>query len=65
MGIGKSVENWLRNAGYDVLALRDIDPGMPDEDILNLAVREERLLITMDKGFGELAYHLGKPHDGA
>ncbi len=64
VGVGKAVENWLKNAGYDVLALRDIDPKMPDDEILDIAAREKRLLITMDKDFGELVYYSGKPHAG-
>jgi predicted nuclease of predicted toxin-antitoxin system len=64
VGVGKSVENWLKNASYDVLALRDINPRMSDKDILKVAVSEGRLLITMDKDFGELVYHSSKPHLG-
>jgi len=64
VGVGKAVEGWLRGAGHDVLAVRDINPRMPDADILALAVREQRLLITMDKDFGELVYRSGQPHAG-
>lgn len=59
VGVGKAVENYLQQEGHDVLAVRDIDPDMPDDDILALAVQEQRLVITMDKGFGELVYHSG------
>ncbi len=64
VGVGKAVEEWLRDAGHDVLAIRDINPRMPDVDILALAVREQRLVITMDKDFGELVYRSGQPHAG-
>ncbi len=64
VGVGKAVENWLKNAGYDVLALRDIDPKMLDDEILEMAAKEKRLLITMDKDFGELVYYSGKSHAG-
>lgn len=64
VGVGKAVENYLQQEGHDVLAVRDIDPDMPDDDILALAVQEQRLVITMDKGFGELVYHSGQPHAG-
>jgi predicted nuclease of predicted toxin-antitoxin system len=37
---------------------------MPDIDIIRLAVQEERLIMTMDKDFGELVYHLQMPHCG-
>ena len=37
---------------------------MHDVDILALAVREQRLVLTMDKDFGELVYHSGQAHAG-
>ena len=56
VGVGKAVEGWLRGEGHDVLAVRDLDPRMPDEEILKSAVQGQRLVITMDKDFGELVY---------
>lgn len=38
------------------------DPG--DQEILEWANREKRILITLDKDFGELAIAQGKPHHG-
>jgi predicted nuclease of predicted toxin-antitoxin system len=45
----------LQAAGHDVIwtGTWDVDPG--DEEILARAYREERILITLDKDFGELA----------
>ena len=37
---------------------------MTDIDILAWAVRESRLVVTMDKDFGELVYRSGQPHHG-
>jgi predicted nuclease of predicted toxin-antitoxin system len=37
---------------------------MDDADILAWAVQEQRLVITMDKDFGELVYHSGQAHAG-
>jgi len=42
----------LQNAGFDVLPAALVAPGAPDEDVLNIAVREKRVLITEDKDFG-------------
>ncbi len=64
VGVGKAVEEWLRKQGYDVLAVRDLDPRLPDSAILHRAVIEQRLVITMDKDFGELVYQSGQPHAG-
>jgi predicted nuclease of predicted toxin-antitoxin system len=54
----------LREGGHDVLESRErgADPG--DDIILEWAVDEKRVLITMDKDFGELIYRQGKPHCG-
>jgi predicted nuclease of predicted toxin-antitoxin system len=50
--------------GYDVVWTGDlpIDPG--DEEILARAHRETRILVTLDKDFGELAIVHGRPHSG-
>ena len=54
----------LQNAGYDTVWVRDFpnDPG--DEAIVALAYQEGRVLITLDKDFGELAVVKGAPHRG-
>src|ERR1700750_2669085 len=42
----------LRDSGHDVRDLRGTtDEGMQDEELWEMAQREERLLITTDKGF--------------
>jgi hypothetical protein len=45
----------LEAAGHDVVWIRIAAPGASDPDVLALAVREERILLTFDKDFGELA----------
>ena len=64
VGVGKKVENWLITNGYDVKSVRDINPKANDSEILHLAVKESRMVITMDKDFGELVYNSGKLHSG-
>ncbi len=63
-GVGKKVELWLLRRGYDVKNIRDIEPKMPDKKVLNMAVSEYRIVITMDKDFGELVYNSKLPHAG-
>jgi len=41
-------------AGHDVAWVRVIAPGAADVAVLALAAREERILLTFDKDFGEL-----------
>jgi predicted nuclease of predicted toxin-antitoxin system len=64
VGVGKAVEEWLRQAGHDVAAVRDKDPRMIDTDILAWGVQDQRLVVTMDKDFGDLVYLSGQPHAG-
>jgi len=50
----------LRAVGHDVRWVRTDAPGSTDPVILAQAQREDRLMLTFDKDFGELAfrYHL-------
>jgi predicted nuclease of predicted toxin-antitoxin system len=54
----------LHAAGHDVSWTGDLvqDPG--DEEILAQAHREQRVIITLDKDFGELAIRRNLPHCG-
>jgi predicted nuclease of predicted toxin-antitoxin system len=45
----------LDAAGADIASVRGAAPGLSDSEVLAWAVREERVLITFDKDFGELA----------
>ncbi|MCI0529224.1 MAG: DUF5615 family PIN-like protein [Nitrospira sp.] len=64
VGVGKKVERWLLQSQYDVKAVRDISSSMEDDEILQMAVSESRIVLTMDKDFGELVYNFSLPHAG-
>jgi len=64
VGVGTAVEKRLLAQGHDVLAVRDLNPHLPDEEILERAVQEQRLVLTMDKDFGELVHRSGRRHAG-
>lgn len=64
VGVGRVVENWLHIQVHDCKAIRDLDPRMTDKEIIQLAVAEQRIVVTMDKDFGELVYHSGMSHYG-
>jgi len=64
VGVGKGIEKYLLEEGYDTKAVRDIDPRMEDEEIIRVAVAENRMVVTMDKDFGELVYHSSMRHCG-
>ena len=64
VGVGKNVEEYLLEKSYDIKAVRSLDQRMPDQEIIRLAALEKRIVITMDKDFGELVYHSGLEHCG-
>jgi predicted nuclease of predicted toxin-antitoxin system len=45
----------LRADGHDVVWFKEVAPGSVDEDVLALALSENRVLLTFDKDFGGLA----------
>lgn len=51
----------LRELGHDVVWIRDAAPGIDDVQVLAFAQTERRLLITQDKGFGDLVFARGLP----
>lgn len=51
----------LRENGHDVAWIREDARGSSDEQILRRAQQEERILITFDKDFGELAFRSKLP----
>ncbi len=46
----------LKSAGFDVTAVRDAMPGAEDVEVIEMAVRESRVLLTEDKDFGQLVF---------
>jgi predicted nuclease of predicted toxin-antitoxin system len=46
----------LRSNGYDVAWIRTLSPGISDPEVLKFAQAEDRILLTFDKDFGELAF---------
>jgi|WetSurMetagenome_2_1015567.scaffolds.fasta_scaffold98517_2 predicted nuclease of predicted toxin-antitoxin system len=57
---GEAIDT-LRHLGIDVIWVRTFSPGSSDQAILQQAQAENRLVITFDKDFGELAFHRGLP----
>jgi predicted nuclease of predicted toxin-antitoxin system len=57
----KEAVDALRRQGHDVKWVRTDCPGISDRQVLSLAQSENRLLLTFDKDFGELAFRAGLP----
>lgn len=56
-----SVIRHLRDAGHDVLSVKEVLRGADDVTVLSRAQRESRILLSQDKDFGELAFRVGLP----
>ncbi len=54
----------LREAGHDVVAIVEVAKGATDEQVLERALNDKRVLITEDRDFGELVYARGRPSAG-
>jgi len=54
----------LRAAGFDVLCISESSPRAEDSEVIRLAVRENRILLTEDKDFGWLVYSHGQETPG-
>ena len=46
----------LRSSGHDVLAVSEFQRRSVDEELMELALAERRILLTEDKDFGWLAF---------
>jgi predicted nuclease of predicted toxin-antitoxin system len=56
---------YLTAPGHDVTAIaRDYPHVMADREVLAIAVREQRVLVTSDNDFGELVFRQQLPHAG-
>ena len=54
----------LREAGHDVVAIAEHARGATDEQVLERALNEKRVLITEDRDFGKLVYARGRSSAG-
>ena len=61
---GHRLAEWLRNSGHDVVEAQTLGPDPGDRALLERARQENRVLVTLDKDFGELIYLRQVPHSG-
>ncbi len=57
--VSRSVIQELRARGHDVVAVKEVLRAAADTAILARAQAEHRIVLTHDKGFGELAFRYG------
>lgn len=59
------VADALRSLAHDCLAIgHDFPSSLADRDVLTIAYRERRVLLTLDRHFGRLVFGEGMPHSG-
>lgn len=46
----------LREAGHDIKTIKEVMMGASDQEVISLALRESRILLTEDKDFGQLVF---------
>lgn len=61
---GPAVARWLRALKHDVFSVYEEARGIDDDDVIQKAFAENRILITNDKDFGEKVYREQRPHKG-
>ena len=61
---GPSLARWLREQGHDVFSVFDQARGINDDEVLQMSLENERILITVDKDFGEKIFREKHSHHG-
>ncbi|MBI4305133.1 MAG: DUF5615 family PIN-like protein [Chloroflexi bacterium] len=46
----------LRRAGHDVVVIFETARGTPDPEVLEIALKDSRILLTEDRDFGQLVF---------
>jgi len=54
--VARKIEDALFEDGHDIAAVRLLCPGAPDAEVMARAVRDQRILVTYDRDFGELIF---------
>ena len=56
---------YLKSQGFDITAIGLDNPSISDDQVMNIAIAEERTIITYDSDYGELIFKYGyKPKAG-
>jgi predicted nuclease of predicted toxin-antitoxin system len=54
----------LADEGHDVVSMSDLAPGLSDREVLDVAARDGRVILTRDKDYGDLVVYEGCPTAG-
>ncbi len=61
--ISRSVVNFLKTK-FDTKYVQDISSSISDDEVLELALAENRIIVTRDKDFGDIVFRDKKQHLG-
>ena len=61
---GRAIADLLLELGHDVELVALVDSGMADGEILDWAIREERIIITTDSDFDQMVWLQQRQHFG-
>lgn len=51
--------------GYDVYSIGLDNPSISDEEVMSIAIKEQRIIMTFDRDYGELIFKAGyRPPEG-
>jgi predicted nuclease of predicted toxin-antitoxin system len=62
--VDKQIVDYLGTANHTILFVAELSPGSPDEDVLTLSRRQNAVLLTADKDFGELVFRQRRTNAG-
>ncbi len=55
---------YLLQQGYDIKRIEKELTGIKDHEVIDIAIKEDRVIITLDSDFGELVFKLGYKPEG-
>ncbi|PWB62592.1 MAG: hypothetical protein C3F17_11005 [Bradyrhizobiaceae bacterium] len=62
--VDANLATFLRESGHDVVYIPDVEPSATDPEVMSRAEREDRLLLTEDKDFGDLTFRRSRAVPG-
>ena len=63
-GVDRPIVERLRLEGYSILYVAEMQPGIADEAVLDIANQQEAILLTADKDFGLLVFRQQRLNTG-
>jgi len=49
----------LKAKGWNITHITNLNRGISDEEVMEIAIKERRIIITFDSDYGELVYNKG------